>query len=220
MEKKYYIYAHIRNDNNKIFYIGKGCNNRAYIQSNRSLYWKRIVSKYGYNVKILLNDLSEEEAYKYEIFYIDIEKKKGNCEANFTIGGDGVRVDKRWWNDKISKSLIGIKRPIGKENKSYKEFSNKEELFDLYVNQNKNSIEISKMFNVSYTTVTFRLKEFNIKLRNSGKKSIKIICLNDNNIFDSINDAAKYYNLHRENISKVLNGKYKHTGNKNFKYLN
>ena len=220
MENKYYIYAHIRNDNNKIFYIGKGCNKRSHITSNRSLYWKRIVSKYGYTIKILLENLSEEESFKYEIYYIDIEKKKGNCEANFTIGGDGVKVEKRWWNDKISKSLIGIKRPSGKESKTYKEFCNKEELFDLYINQNKSSIEIGKMFNVSYTTVTFRLKQFNINLRKCGKNSIKIMCLEDNNIFNSINDAAKFYNLHRENISKVLNGKYKHTGNKKFKYLN
>jgi hypothetical protein len=220
MEKKYYIYAHIRNDTNNIFYIGKGCGKRAYIKSNRSLYWKRIVEKYNYRVEFLLENLTEEEAYKFEIYYIDIEKNKGNCEANFTSGGDGVKVEKRWWNDKISKALKGKICPKGIENKSYKEFCNKEELYDLYINQKKSSVEISKIFNVSYTTVTFRLKEFNIEKRKCGRISKKIICINDNKIFNSLSEAAIFYNLHRENISKVLKGIYKHTGNKKFEYLN
>ena len=219
MENKYYIYAHIRKDTNSIFYIGKGSGNRAHIKSNRNLFWKRIVEKYGYEVVILLDNLSEDDSYKFEIYYIDIEKRKGNCEANFTIGGDGVRVEKRWWNDKISKSLTGVKRAKGIDSNTYKDFSSKEELYDLYFNKNKNSIEISKMFNVSYTTVTYRLKEYGFKLRKNGKESKKIICLNDNKEFNSINEAAKYYDLYRENISKVLKGKYKHTGNKQFKYI-
>jgi len=220
MENKYYIYAHLRNDTNKIFYIGKGCGKRAYIKSNRSLYWKRIVEKYGYSVTILLDNLNENESYKYEMYYIDIEKKKGNCDANFTNGGDGVKVDKRWWNDKISESLKGIKRPFGKENKSYKDFCTKDELYKLYITDNKTSVEIANMFNVSYTTVTFRLKQFNIQLRSSGKNKRKIICVTDNKEFNSVKEASIFYGLHRENISKVLNGKYKHTGNKIFKYLN
>jgi hypothetical protein len=217
---KYYIYAHIRKDTNTIFYIGKGSKNRAYFKSNRSLFWKRIVEKCGYEVIFLLKDLSEEEAYKAEITFIMAEKLKGNCEANFTNGGDGVRVSHRWWNNKISESLKGKKTPKGNLSKSYKDFATKEELIELYVNKKLPSTEIQKLYNVSYTTVCFRLKEFGITLRKCGKESSKIKCTTDNIIFNSINDAAKHYGLYRENIRKVLNGKYNHTGNKVFVKLN
>jgi len=216
MENKYYIYAHIRKDNNSIFYIGKGCGKRAYIKSNRNDYWKRIVKKHEYEVQFLMENLTETESFKYEIFYIDIEKRKGNCEANFTLGGDGVKVEKRWWNEKISKALIGIDRGFGKENKNYKDIVTKKQLEELYLVEKLTSVQISKIFNVSIPTITARLIEYKIPARNSGKLKTKIKCLEDELEFDSIMDAARYYNLHRENISKVLKGVYKKTGNKKF----
>jgi len=219
MNNKYYIYAHIRNDNNTIFYIGKGSDKRAYFKANRSKFWKRIVEKHGYTVIILHENLTEEEAYNLESKLILEQKSSGNCEANFTNGGDGVRVDKRWWNKKISDALRGKICPVGIDNKSYIDFATKEELYKLYILQSKGITEIGKLYNVSYTTVSFRLKQYNIPLRNSGRKMVKIKCLNDGLEYNSINDAAKYYNIYRENIRKVLRGIYKHTDNKIFKTI-
>lgn len=216
---KYYVYAHRRNDNNSIFYIGKGSGKRAFIKCNRSEYWKRIVEKYGYTVDFLAKELDEETAFNLEILYIQENKKLGFCEANFSNGGDGVKVDKRWWNDKISKALIGIKRPSGLESKSYKDIISKEVLYDLYVTKKLNTIEISKLSNLSIPTICKRLEEYGIQKRKSGKASIKIICTTDNKIFESINEAADFYSLHRENIRKVLKGIYKTTGGKTFKHL-
>lgn len=216
MNTKYYVYAHKRKDTETVFYIGKGSGNRAFFKSNRSLYWKRIVEKCGYDVIFLLENLTEDESYKAEITFIMAEKLKGNCEANFTNGGDGVRVTKRWWNNAISESLKGVKRPSGIKCKSYKDFATKEVLYHLYITQNKSSKEIEKLFNVTYATICARLKEYNIPLRKCGKKNIKIKCLNDSKVFESINEAAKYYNVYRENIRKVLKGVYKHTNNKKF----
>ncbi len=48
---------------------------------------------------------------------------------------------------------------------------------------------------------------------------VKIMCVTDGKEFASINDAAKHYNVFRENIRKVLHGKYKHTGGRLFKYV-
>ena len=61
----YYVYEHIRNDNNSCFYVGKGHGNRAY-SKNRNEHHDRIVKKYGMTVNIVKDNLSEEEAYKFE----------------------------------------------------------------------------------------------------------------------------------------------------------
>ena len=48
-------------------------------------------------------------------------------------------------------------------------------------------------------------------LNNNPSKilSISIRCIEDNNIFESIREAAKYYNIDNSHLSKHLKGKYK-----------
>lgn len=47
---------------------------------------------------------------------------------------------------------------------------------------------------------------------------IKVICLNDNKIFDSIKEAGEFYNIHKGHISKVCRGTRKHNKGYIFKY--
>lgn len=218
MDKKYYVYGHFKRGENNPFYIGKGCGNRAYATGNRSKFWKRIANKYGYEARILIENLSEEVAYQIEMEFIATYKSIGSCEANFTMGGDGVRVEKRWWYDKISASMKGRKRPSGKDSKSYKDKITKEQLYDLYVNKGMSSIKIGKLVGISYATVCTRLKQYGIKAKQKGKIGVPIICVNDGKQFNSITDAAKHYNVYRENIRKVLKGIYKHTNKLKFIY--
>ena len=46
----------------------------------------------------------------------------------------------------------------------------------------------------------------------------KVICLNDNKIFDSLTEASNYYKISKTSISDVCKGKYKHTHNLYFRY--
>lgn len=213
---KYYVYAHYTKDGHfeHPFYIGKGTGNRCYVSYKRNEFWKRISKSHGVDVVILkyFSKDSEEQAYQFEIEMIYKYKILGGCQCNFTIGGDGVRVLNRWWNEKISASLKGKKRPSGEESKSYKSFTSKDILVDLYTNKGLNTIEIGKMFGVSYGTVATRLKEFGIKSRSAGRIKNKIICKTNGVVYASISDAARKLDLYRENINKVLSGKYKHTG--------
>lgn len=89
----YYVYAHINATNGSYFYIGKGSGRRAYVKSHRSVYWKRIVAKYGYAVIILEDGLTESEALSREKYWIKkLGRKdlKTGCLVNFTDGGDGT----------------------------------------------------------------------------------------------------------------------------------
>lgn len=87
------VYQHRRKDTNEVFYIGIGaCKYRAYDITGRNKHWKRIVDKVGYDIEILIEDLSWEEARIVERQLIaDIGRKdlgKGPL-VNLTDGGDG-----------------------------------------------------------------------------------------------------------------------------------
>lgn len=89
-----YLYRHIRLDKNKPFYIGIGSDKdykRAYSEKNRNKYWHNI-SKYGYEVEILLDNLTWEEACQKEIEFIKLYGRKDLNEGtlvNMTNGGEG-----------------------------------------------------------------------------------------------------------------------------------
>lgn len=216
--KPYYVYAH-KTTCGRVYYVGKGEGDRINQTGNRNDRWKAIRKDRGCEKVFLEVDLSEDEAYLKEVLWIKHFKSIGQCDANVSLGGKGVMVEKRWWGDKIANSLKGIKRKSGRENHSFKDVITKEELIDLYVEKKMSSVEIGAMYGVSCTTVLSRVKDFGIKKRAPGRESVPIMCETDGLIFDSINDAAKHYNLFRENIRKVLDGKYNHTGGKKFRHV-
>lgn len=214
---KYYVYAHAKPDG-EVFYVGKGCGNRLFTTGNRSAFWKRIVAKYEYTAILLEECLTESAAYEREVFWIGHYKKIGQCVANFTLGGDGVRVERRWWNHKIGAALKGKKYGRGNASKAYKDYISKEDLERMYVTDQMSSVAISKLCGFSYATVCARLKEYGIPTRSPGKAKRTIVCVSDGNQFSSISDAARFYKLKRELIGKVLNGRYKTTGGLVFSY--
>jgi hypothetical protein len=60
-----YVYRHIRLDKNEPFYIGIGGDNnyqRTYSKNSRNIFWQRVVKKTNYNVDILLDNLTKDEA--------------------------------------------------------------------------------------------------------------------------------------------------------------
>ena len=215
--RKYYVYAH-SNEKFGTFYVGKGSGERLYKTANRSAFWKRIVKKYGYTVSILDDCLSEESAFERECHWIKHFKDAQQCVANFTLGGDGVRVEKRWWNEKISQALKGRKGKGGKESLSYKDFADDELLRRLYVTESRSVVYISELLGVSIPTVCARLRQFEIGVRPINERGKLIECISTGERFDSITAAAKHYGVFRENIRKVLAGKYKTTGGLSFKY--
>jgi hypothetical protein len=66
MENKFYVYSHYKKTTGECFYIGKGTGNRYKSISGRNNHWKNIVNKYGFETLILVNNISEEKAFKLE----------------------------------------------------------------------------------------------------------------------------------------------------------
>ena len=94
LENNYYIYVHCTLDEDIPFYIGKGKKNRCKHHSDRSDWWKRIVAKHDYYIKILEINLTQEVALSKEKEYIlkfgRRQFKNGGTLVNLTDGGDGV----------------------------------------------------------------------------------------------------------------------------------
>lgn len=89
---KFYVYLHIKLDTGEPFYVGKGSGTRAYSKRNRSIWWKRILNKHGFDVILLEEDLTEDQAFDREIYWIKrIGRKdlKQGSLVNMTDGGEG-----------------------------------------------------------------------------------------------------------------------------------
>ena len=74
---KYYIYAHY-NSEGKLFYIGKGSGNRAYVKYGRNKCWYE-QAKHGFTVEILFNGLSNMKALILEEVVINYIKIDNLC---------------------------------------------------------------------------------------------------------------------------------------------
>ena len=87
------VYRHIRIDKNEPFYIGIGDKeNRAYSQRSRNRFWKNI-AKQGYEVEILFEDLTWEQACEKEKEFIALYGRrdlKAGTLVNLTDGGEGT----------------------------------------------------------------------------------------------------------------------------------
>lgn len=101
-ERVYYVYRHLRNDTGKPFYIGRGKkrNNRpwvsaeyerAFSKKGRSDYWYNIANKHGFEVEIMVDDLTFEECVDKEIELIKLygKSKNGGLLCNLSDGGEG-----------------------------------------------------------------------------------------------------------------------------------
>jgi hypothetical protein len=129
--KKHYIYFHKRADDGVVFYVGIGIGRRAYRESNRSQFWKRIADKHGYTIEFPHKDLTQDEAKQLEIHYISafgrIDKGTGTL-CNMTDGGDGRTGYKctEETKEKMRKASTGVKfteerkRKIGEKSRERK----------------------------------------------------------------------------------------------------
>ena len=71
-------------------YYGKGTGNRARDKSKRHEFWKRVFTKYEYDIIILHENLTDEEAFKLEREIIAEAKKNNENLVNILSGGEGL----------------------------------------------------------------------------------------------------------------------------------
>jgi hypothetical protein len=113
----FYVYHHLRLDNNIPFYVGKGCKDRAFRTKRNNKGWNNIVNKVGFKVDILKYFEDENQAIEYEHNLINIYKSQGIDLVNQTLYSSGGT---KWsYTDEVkirqSQGQMGTKRPKSSE---------------------------------------------------------------------------------------------------------
>lgn len=225
-----YLYRHIRLDKNEPFYIGIGSDHtfkRAREQARRNALWKRIVAKTAYEVEILFDGLTFEEAKLKEIEFIKLYGRinlNTGTLSNMTDGGDGTlnKIFSAEYRKKLSEKAKT--RTVSEDQK---------EKLRKYRTGKINSPEARRKISIANTGK--KLKQCNIdllKLRvgdknpaygktgaNSPNFKFYLLAIKDNTIvgkYEGVHDCARKLNLSATKISAVLNGRRNMTGGYKF----
>jgi len=224
VHNKHYIYLHTTLSGGIPFYIGIGTKHfgdckslekryaRAY-DTRRSNFWKRIVSKYGYKVEILLESDDHEYVKNQEVFYINKygrrDLKKGTL-VNLTNGGES-NLEQVFSSETRAKMSNTHKRLYVEGKKAF----SKPGFYE----------ETSKRMKGNAHAKGNKLSEEQIRViieRRLEKISKNVIQedLNGNFIKEwrSTVDAGKFYNTNRQNIWKASKDYHKGATSQGFKW--
>lgn len=94
INNNFYVYLHIRKDNGQPFYVGIGSTkwNRVNSKKNRNQWWLNIVKKYDYDSIFLEENLTENQSFELEKYWIKRIGRKDlglGVLVNLTDGGEG-----------------------------------------------------------------------------------------------------------------------------------
>ena len=206
----YYVYKHVRLDNNTCFYIGKGKNGRK-DYPNRNPTHDSICKKHGYKVVTIKKGLNEKEAFKLEADLINCYVFKmgyGICIkghmnnnnkflTNMTWGGEGTSGIKLSEETKLKMSEANKGKKLSEETKLKMSESHKGQI--PWNKGKKNSEEHNRKIGKAM----------------KGKLSKKVICITTGETFNSQIEAATHYNISRTSIVSCCNGRYKSAGELN-----
>jgi len=208
---EYYVYEYWRLDNNTCFYVGKGKNNRCYQVDNRNNLFKKVMNKTECAVVIVKEGLSEEEAHNVErklIYKYVFEECYGITINRNCISGEPYLVNATWGGEGCS----------GRKMTSH----TKEKIRQANIGKvpSKRSKELNRLKHLGKThTMETRKKIGQSSIgRNSGSdnwQSRNVICLNNKEMFETIIEASRKYNLFSVNIVKCCKHKIKFSGTLN-----
>ena len=223
-----YVYRHIRNDTDEVFYIGIGSTplfKRAYSKHNRNNYWNNIVKSTNYTIEILFEDVDWLTACKKEIEFIKLYGRKDlklGSLVNMTDGGDGTigyvfsDIIKNKQHERMcGKNHYFYGKKFTKEHRQKISDSNKGR--GLGENNSfygeKHTLETKLKISNTHKGKTIsdsQLKILSIRMTRGNHPLAKLILDTETGIFyDCIRDAADVKNINYGTLSGFLKGRYK-----------
>lgn len=211
--RDYYIYIYYRLDTNEPFYIGKGRKGRWKRLNRENTHFNNIVNKHDVAVEIIKYNLTEEEAFYWEEeiirilvfeygYSIEIINNRSIDESqyhlvNATWGGDGTKGMNPFENKTHAEMEI-IKEKMSKSHSGEKNY--------MYGNGYKIKGDKNPFYGKHHSDKT----KNKLSKINKGKGSMKVINIDTGEIFNSLKDATKKYNINSPTvISDCCKGKYK-----------
>ena len=204
------LYAHRKQTDGSIFYIGIGTEKRPYSKSSRNEYWHNTVNKYGYYVDVLSKDLSIEDALELEEFVIcEIGRKdlgNGNL-VNLNNGGKGnLQVSdltkKKMSNSAMGKTAWNKGLPMSEEQKV------KLSIIRKGATSPRKGVKLTE-------ETKDKIRKANLGGKSSSAKAV--YNTETNETFETIKQAAKSININYRTLSSMLNGSRKNKTNLKFK---
>lgn len=194
MKNNISVYLHINPIKQEIFYVGIGDHKRPYKKSQRNIHWKRTVNLYGYQVIIIHENLSWDEACQLEIKYIAqvgrLDLGLGTL-VNMTSGGEG-QYGRKWTDKQRANIKLAITlNPQVAWNKG---------ITGLYKHTEESKQKISKASTGRRHTTGTKLK---IIMGNKGKKRSEETC----NKISKINKGKVYSDEYKAKMSAACKGK-------------
>lgn len=242
----YKIYKYTNQINNKI-YIGQTKNSlekRADKDGKNykgSPYFYNAICKYGwknFKSEILKDGLTLEEANYYEQYYIDLyDSTNPSIGYNIRLGGSNSSLSEQSRKIISEKAKERYKDPT--KNPNYgKHWSDefKEKMRQRFSGENgywygthKTDEEKQYLSNLfKGTQKTARKKSYTkeeiedkrkVMKKNSELWSKKVMCVEDDIIFDTITECAKYLNRSIQSVSDVLHGRSKTCNGKHIVFI-
>lgn len=213
----YCVYRHIRKDKNEVFYIGIGNSKRPYSKSCRNYHWRNIVKNTPYEIEILAEGLTWEQAIAKEREFISLYGREdlGNGTlVNLTDGGEGNTgyVASKTTRQKQSAAKKG--RKLSKETK-------------LKISEGNKGKTVSEETRIRYSIAKRGVKRpkqtiEHIEARRAsgcfGSRKKPVKCLNNGIVYNSATEAAEKLGITNKHIGTVCNGKRTHTNGYKFEY--
>lgn len=231
-KNNFYVYLHIQKDNGKPFYVGKGCGNRATQKKSRTEFWNNIVNRHGRDVIFLEKDLTEQEAFEKEVYWI---KRIGRRDlglgtlVNLSDGGEGSTGHK-WTEEQRQQASIDRKGRMpwntgkecpqlkGEKNGMFGKTGEQNPFFKKTHTKESRKIMSEKNIGRKPSEETRKIMSEN---RTRGKHigAKKVIDIVTKKVYDCLKDAADLNNINYSTLRNWLNPKNTSPNKSNLRWL-
>jgi len=213
MDKKYYLYMHRLKEDPSFVYIGKTCNDPKERWSGKGNRYKtspkfyNAIQKYGWdNFEhiILFRNLSQKEANEKEREYI---KKYNSIEHGFNIskGGDGGGFLGHHHSNEVKQILS--EKMSGENNPFFGKHHSEETKEKLSILASKKTGENNPFYGKHHSEETKQIiseKASQRYQRGNNPKAKKVLCIENNKIYNCCVDAAEDLGFDLNNGTKGI----------------